>query len=43
MTTTDPKLTGLANGWAALSLLHSRIEAPIERALESGHGLSVWE
>ncbi|MFF4829496.1 MarR family winged helix-turn-helix transcriptional regulator [Streptomyces sp. NPDC001312] len=43
MTTTDPALTALANGWAALYLLYGRIEAHIERALQSGHGLSVRE
>ncbi|MDT0264674.1 MarR family transcriptional regulator [Streptomyces sp. DSM 44915] len=35
--------TGLAQGWCALSALHDRIEAHIERALQSGHGLSVRE
>ncbi|WP_282694989.1 MarR family transcriptional regulator [Streptomyces sp. CC208A] len=43
MTATDPALTGLAQRWCALSLLHGRIESHIERALESGHGLSVRE
>ncbi|GLF96785.1 MarR family winged helix-turn-helix transcriptional regulator [Streptomyces yaizuensis] len=43
MTATDPALTGLAQGWCALSLLHGRIETRIGRALESGHGLSVRE
>ncbi|MFE7113517.1 MarR family winged helix-turn-helix transcriptional regulator [Streptomyces sp. NPDC057575] len=43
MTTTDPALTALANGWAALYLLYGRIEAHIERALQAGHGLSVRE
>ncbi|MFE0465249.1 MarR family winged helix-turn-helix transcriptional regulator [Kitasatospora sp. NPDC058965] len=43
MTATDPALTALANGWAALSLLHGRIEAHVERALQSGHDLSVRE
>ncbi|MFE4593106.1 MarR family winged helix-turn-helix transcriptional regulator [Streptomyces laurentii] len=43
MTATDPALTALANGWGALSLLHSRIEAHIERALQSRHDLSVRE
>lgn len=36
MTATDPALTALANGWAALYLLCGRIEAHIERALQSG-------
>ncbi|KOG19335.1 MarR family transcriptional regulator [Streptomyces viridochromogenes] len=37
MTATDPALTALAQGWCALSLLHGRIEAHIERALQAGH------
>ncbi|MFE1949540.1 MarR family winged helix-turn-helix transcriptional regulator [Streptomyces sp. NPDC059524] len=41
MTATDPALTALAQGWCALSLLHGRIEAHIERALQSRHDLSV--
>ncbi|RAG84942.1 MarR family transcriptional regulator [Streptacidiphilus pinicola] len=43
MTATDPALTALASGWGALSLLHGRIEAHIERALQSKHDLSVRE
>ncbi|MFJ6749386.1 MULTISPECIES: MarR family winged helix-turn-helix transcriptional regulator [unclassified Streptomyces] len=43
MTATDTALTGLAQGWCALSLLHSRIEAHIERALQARHDLSVRE
>ena len=43
MTATDPALTALAQGWCALSLLHGRIEAHIERALQTKHGLSVRE
>ncbi|MFF2008250.1 MarR family winged helix-turn-helix transcriptional regulator [Streptomyces sp. NPDC058195] len=43
MTATDRSLTALANGWAALSFLHGRIEAHIERALQAKHGLSVRE
>ncbi|MEU6275724.1 MarR family transcriptional regulator [Streptomyces populi] len=43
MTATDPALTALASGWGALSLLHGKIEARIERALQSGHDLSVRE
>ncbi|MEV7187325.1 MarR family transcriptional regulator [Kitasatospora sp. NPDC093102] len=43
MTATDPALTALANGWGALSLLHSRIESHIERALQAEHDLSVRE
>ncbi|WP_328302535.1 MarR family transcriptional regulator [Streptomyces sp. NBC_00435] len=43
MTATDSALTALAQGWCALSLLHGRIETHIERALQSGHGLSVRE
>ncbi|NEW39123.1 MarR family winged helix-turn-helix transcriptional regulator [Nocardia cyriacigeorgica] len=41
--TADAALTGLADGWYALSLLHDRIEAHIERALQTGHELSVRE
>ncbi|MER5970792.1 MarR family transcriptional regulator [Streptomyces sp. NPDC002055] len=33
----------LAQGWCALTLLHGRIEAHIERALQTGHELSVRE
>lgn len=40
MSRTDP---GLAQGWCALSALHGRLEAHIERALEAGHGISVRE
>ncbi|MEU7281327.1 MarR family transcriptional regulator [Streptomyces sp. NPDC045431] len=43
MTATDPALTALSQGWCALSLLHGKIEAHIERALEGQHGLSVRE
>ncbi|HZG06502.1 MAG TPA: MarR family transcriptional regulator [Streptomyces sp.] len=43
MTATDTAPTGLAQGWCALSLLHGRIEAHIERALQAEHGLSVRE
>ncbi|MFG1810526.1 MarR family winged helix-turn-helix transcriptional regulator [Streptomyces sp. NPDC049040] len=43
MTATDPAMTALADGWCALSLLHGRIEAHLERALQAGHGLSVRE
>ncbi len=32
-----------AKGWCALSALHGRIEARIERALQAEHGLSVRE
>ncbi|WP_210651017.1 MarR family winged helix-turn-helix transcriptional regulator [Nocardioides sp. SYSU D00065] len=39
--TTGP--VGLADGWYALSLLHGRIEAQVERALQAGHDLSVRE
>ncbi len=41
--TPDPALLGLAQGWCALSALHGRIEARIERALQSRHDLSVRE
>ncbi|WP_330239575.1 MarR family winged helix-turn-helix transcriptional regulator [Streptomyces sp. NBC_00525] len=43
MTATDPAMTALSQGWIALSLLHGRIETRIERALQSGHDLSVRE
>lgn len=43
MTATDPALTALADSWCALSVLHGRIEARIERALQAGHDLSVRE
>ncbi|MEV5006182.1 MarR family winged helix-turn-helix transcriptional regulator [Streptomyces sp. NPDC093064] len=43
MTATDPALTALAQGWSALALLHGRIEAHVERALQTGHDLSVRE
>lgn len=33
----------LAQGWCALSALHSRIESHIERALQAQHDLSVRE
>ncbi|MFI9506424.1 MarR family winged helix-turn-helix transcriptional regulator [Nocardia sp. NPDC052566] len=41
--TADAALTGLADGWYALSLLYARIEAQIERALQASHDLSVRE
>lgn len=44
MTASGPSPTAsLAQGWCALSLLHGRIEAHIERALQSRHELSVRE
>ncbi|MFJ4975009.1 MarR family winged helix-turn-helix transcriptional regulator [Streptomyces coeruleorubidus] len=43
MTATDPALTALAQSWCALSLLHGRIEARIERALQTKHDLSARE
>ena len=43
MTATVPSTAALAQGWCALSLLHGRIEAHIERALQAGHGLSARE
>ena len=43
MTATDPALTALAQGWCALSALHGKIEAHIERALQTKHELSVRE
>ncbi|MCF2532053.1 MarR family winged helix-turn-helix transcriptional regulator [Yinghuangia soli] len=40
-----PEVDGriLAQGWCALSLLHNRIDAHLERALQSAHDLSVRE
>ncbi|MFE4519858.1 MarR family winged helix-turn-helix transcriptional regulator [Kitasatospora sp. NPDC056783] len=43
MVATDPGLTALASGWAALSVLRSRIEVHVERALLARHGLSARE
>ncbi|OKJ08248.1 MarR family winged helix-turn-helix transcriptional regulator [Kitasatospora sp. CB01950] len=40
MTRPDP---GLAHGWCALTSLHGRLEAHIERALQAEHELSVRE
>jgi len=40
VTAKDP---ALAQGWCSLSLLHDRIEAHIERALQDRHDLSVRE
>ncbi|BCJ37054.1 transcriptional regulator [Actinocatenispora thailandica] len=40
---TRTRRTGLAQGWCALSLLHDRIDARVERALQDGHELSVRE
>lgn len=41
--TAAPAPAALAQGWCALSLLHGRIEAHIERALQAEHELSVRE
>lgn len=38
-----PAQTALAAGWCALSLLHERIQAHIERAMQVAHGLSARE
>lgn len=43
MTATAPPMTAPANAWCALSVLHGRIEARAERALQAGHDLSVRE
>ncbi|GAA2375721.1 MarR family winged helix-turn-helix transcriptional regulator [Streptomyces cuspidosporus] len=43
MTATAPALSVLAQGWCALSLLHSKIENHLERVLENEHGLSARE
>ncbi|MDR3035110.1 MAG: MarR family transcriptional regulator [Kitasatospora sp.] len=40
MTRPDPEL---AHGWSALTALHGRIEAHVERALQAEHELSVRE
>jgi DNA-binding MarR family transcriptional regulator len=42
-TTAAPPGQGFAQGWCALSSLHGRIEAHIERAMQAGHELSVRE
>jgi len=39
----DKAERGLAQGWCALSALHGRIEAHLERELQAAHGLSVRE
>ncbi|MFE7114735.1 MarR family winged helix-turn-helix transcriptional regulator [Streptomyces sp. NPDC057654] len=38
-----PLTPGLAQSWCALSSLHGRIEAHVERALQAGHELSMRE
>lgn len=43
MATNPPKLAALAQGWCALSLLHERIQAHIERVMLAKHDLSVRE
>lgn len=43
MTAKDPAMLELADSWYALSLLHGRIEAQVERALQHGHDLSARE
>lgn len=43
MAAKSPKLPALAQGWCALSLLHERIHAHVERALLAKHDLSVRE
>ncbi|MFI8194159.1 MarR family winged helix-turn-helix transcriptional regulator [Streptomyces sp. NPDC085946] len=43
MTATTPAFSALAHGWCALSLLHGRIEAHLERVLGTDHGLSPRE
>jgi DNA-binding MarR family transcriptional regulator len=43
MTRRTTDRVGLADGWYALSLLHGRIEAQVERALQTKHDLSVRE
>nr|WP_026922610.1 MarR family transcriptional regulator [Glycomyces arizonensis] len=43
MSTAPQARTALAQNWCALSALHERIEARIERRLQAEHGLSVRE
>jgi DNA-binding MarR family transcriptional regulator len=43
MAADSPNPTALAQNWCALSLLHERIQAHLERALQDGHVLSVRE
>lgn len=43
MAATEPTTTELANCWCALTVLHGRIEARVERVLQNAHGLSVRE
>ncbi|MFI5635435.1 MarR family winged helix-turn-helix transcriptional regulator [Streptomyces sp. NPDC051664] len=43
MTVADPQLAGLTHGWFALSVLHDRIEAHVERVLQVSFELSVRE
>lgn len=40
---TRTRRAGLAQGWCALSVLHDRIDARLERALQTEHELSVRE
>jgi DNA-binding MarR family transcriptional regulator len=42
-TTTAATGSGLTEGWYGLLLLHGRIEAHVERALRTGHELSMRE
>jgi DNA-binding MarR family transcriptional regulator len=42
-TTTQQSLTALAQGWCALSVLHERIQAHVEHALQEKHDLSARE
>jgi DNA-binding MarR family transcriptional regulator len=43
MTQQTARRMALAQGWCALSSLHGRIEAHLERALQAAHDLSVRE
>lgn len=43
MSTAPQARTALAQQWCALSALHERIEARLERRLQAEHGLSVRE
>ncbi|WP_419996503.1 MarR family winged helix-turn-helix transcriptional regulator [Streptomyces boninensis] len=43
MSASEEQLKGLAQGWSALGALHARIEARIEKVLQSEHRLSARE
>ncbi|ANY08357.1 MarR family winged helix-turn-helix transcriptional regulator [Pseudonocardia sp. HH130630-07] len=43
MSLADDEVEGQVHGWRLLAVLHARIESRLERALQTGHGLSVSE